>query len=191
MPQLPPPPSRRKTAARLEILDALYHALSDDSRLGEITARDAAFSERLLCSHVQSVLDDAIHKIFRPRTLRTVTWGPTHPASPAIPCIEIGPHRYYPDHAIVRNDFSIAVEVKRYTGQSSIMQQVVGQSVIYSMRYGFVLVFVADTTEQGLLAQKLHPDRLYENDLALQSELWHFHNTLIVCRHVRERLLIS
>jgi len=49
-----------------------------------------------------------------------------------MPCVKIGGHNYYPDHIIWKNDFTIALDVKRYDGKSSALQQVIGQLVIYS-----------------------------------------------------------
>jgi len=186
MPQLPPPPSKRRTASRLAKLDCFYNELKENPRLNEITTTNPTFSEREICLHVQAILDDCVQTLFRPRVLRDVTWSQTANSRP-MPRVEAGGHSYYPDHIVLKNDFSIAIEVKRYTGQSSILQQVIGQSMIYSQRYGFVLAFIADVTKDGCLAQQIHREEQAINDEFLHSELWWYHNTAIVCRHVKER----
>ena len=106
--------------------------------------------------------------------------------SEPMPNVQIGGHRYYPDHIIWRNDLTVAFEVKRYTGSSSTLQQIIGQSVIYTQWYGFVVVFIADVTEQGALANRLNANPLHEDDEWLLSQLWWFHNTRVVCRQVKE-----
>lgn len=190
MPQLPPPPSRRQTKARITKLEQLCERLLHDPRLDEITTTDPTFSERVICRQVQAVLDDFVQATFNPRALRALTWGQTC-NDKAVPRIEVGGHKYYPDHIILKRDFSVAFEVKRYTGQSSILQQVVGQSVIYAKRYGFVIAFIADVTEEGNLARQLQSEEQPLNEDWLLSELWWHHNTAVVCRHVRERFTTS
>jgi hypothetical protein len=187
MPQLPPPPSKRRTAARQEKLFALEEMLLTDPRLGEITTESPTCSERDLCIHMQQVLDDYVCRYIRRRAIRDITWGQIS-GSDSMLCVEIAHHRYFPDHIIKHGDFTIALEVKRYTGQSSIMQQVIGQSIIYSQRYGFTVAFIADVTKEGQLAAKMNAELQPDNDFYLQSELWHFHNTIVVCRHVKEIL---
>lgn len=186
MPQLPPPPSKRRTAARVEKLEQLCGRLYEDDRLAIITTSSPTFSEREICERVQAVLDDYVQEVYRPIMLHKVTWGQSSGGS-SMPCVEIAGHRYFPDHIVLKNGFSIAIEVKRYTGQSSILQQVVGQSVIYAKRYGFVIAFIADVTEAGNLAKQIHADEQPENESWLLSELWWYHNTVVVCRHVREQ----
>ena len=190
MPQLPPPPSKRRTEARVSKLEQLCDRLLTDPRLGEITTESPSFSERVICQHVQAVLDDYVRESFRPKVLRDVTWGQVSNGSP-MPCVELAGHHYYPDHIILKRDFSVALEVKRYTGQSSVLQQVVGQSVIYAKRYGFVIAFIADVTPKGSLAKQIHAEEQPLNDDWLMSELWWYHNTAVVCRHVHERFTSS
>lgn len=186
MPQLPPPPSKRRTASRIEKLDLLYARLRQDRRLTEITSTSPTFSEREICTHVQIVLDDYVQEVFQAKEPRKLTWGQISSGEP-MPCVEVAGHRYFPDHIILKRDFSIAIEVKRYTGQSSVLQQVVGQSVIYAKRYGFVIAFIADVTKEGNLAKQMNAKEQPDNDVWLLGELWHYHNTAVVCRHVRER----
>lgn len=186
MPQLPPPPSKRRTMSRVTRLEQLCARLYEDPRLGEITTESPTFSEREICLRVQAVLDDYVRESFRPRVLRDVTWGQTCNGGP-MPCVDLGGHRYYPDHIVLRQDFSVALEIKRYTGQSSVLQQVIGQSVIYAKRYGFVIAFIADVTPEGNLAKQIHAEEQPLNEGWLMSELWWYHNTVVVCRHVRER----
>jgi hypothetical protein len=188
MPQLPPPPSKRLTAARSAKIEYLIEQLQTDARLAQVTTLNATFSERDICLQVQAVLDDGVKALFRPRVLRSVTWSQGSGNKP-IPRVELGGHAYYPDHIIWRGDLSIAVEVKRYTGQSSVLQQVIGQSIIYAKRYGFVLAFIADVTREGMLARNLHAETQELNDYVLMQELYWYHNTFIVCRHVKEHLM--
>ncbi len=93
---------------------------------------------------------------------------------------------YYPDHIIWRKDFTVAIEIKRYTGSGTTLQQVIGQSVIYSQQYGFVVVYIADVTKEGSLAKHLNSSHLDKQDERLLSELWWYHNTAIVCRKTKE-----
>jgi hypothetical protein len=179
MPQLPRPPSKRRTQARIKKLDALYNKLLSDPRLQICT------TERDLCLKVQEVLDDFVKETFRPRSLRNVTWG-QQTSNASIPRVEVGSHNYYPDHIIWRNDFTIAIEIKRYTGSSSTLQQIIGQSVIYSQSYGFVIVYIADVTEEGNLAKHLNSNPLDKQDDILLRELWWYHNTAVVCRKTKE-----
>ena len=184
MPQLPHPPSKRRTQARIKKLDALYTKLLSDPRLGQIHITSAT-AEHDLSKEIQKVLDDFTMDTFRPRSLRKVTWG-QQTANASMPRVEIGSHYYYPDHIIWRRDFTMAIEVKRYTGSSATLQQIIGQSVIYSQTYGFVIVYIADVTEEGSLARHLNSQPLDRQDEVLLSELWWYHNTAIVCRKTKE-----
>ena len=184
MPSLPQPPSKRRTQARMDTLDELYNRLLSDKRLAQIRITSAS-PEHDLCAVVQEVLDDFVRDVFHPRSLRKVTWGQQTSGDP-IPRVEIGSHSYYPDHIIWRKDFTVAIEIKRYTGLGTTLQQVIGQSVIYSQQYGFAVVYIGDVTEEGKLAKHLNSKSLDMRDELLLSELWWYHNTAIVCRKTKE-----
>ncbi len=110
MPQLPQPPSKRRTQVRVDNLDELYNRLLSDKRLAQVHVTSAS-PERDLCAVVQEVLDDFVVDVFHPRSLRRVTWGQQTSGDP-IPRIEIGSHYYYPDHIICRKNFTVAIEIK-------------------------------------------------------------------------------
>jgi hypothetical protein len=103
-----------------------------------------------------------------------------------MPGVNLGGHRYYPDHIVRRDDLTIALEIKRYTGQSSVLHQVIGQSVIYAQKYGFVIAFIADETRSGRLAQVLNGGSLPADETKILANLWEHHNVKVVCRHVEE-----
>lgn len=187
MPSLPLPVSKRRTLARVRRIDQLAAMLQSDVNLGQIHVNTPGSAERVLSLAVQQVLDRFVLATFKPRNVRAVTWGQVSGAR-AIPRVELGAHSYYPDHIIWKNDFTVAVEVKRYIGHSSTLQQIIGQSVIYSQWYGFALVFIADSTSEGVLARRLDETTLNEDDEWLLSQLWWYHNTTVVCRRVQERI---
>jgi hypothetical protein len=185
MPQLPRPPSRRRTAARIAKLENLYFKLLSDKRLDRVEVSNPKLAESAVCTVVQELLDEYVRETFNPGLLRQVTWA-EHTHGIAIPRVELGNHSYYPDHVISRRGFTIAIEVKRYNNHSSTLRDTVGQAVIYSQAYGFVIVFIADVTKKGTLARHLNVERLDERDEQLLSELWWYHNTLVACRRVKE-----
>lgn len=185
MRSLPLPVSKRRTLQRVDQINRLCDRLLTDPHLSQVSITNPAAPESHICKHVQDVLNDFVNVTFRPRHLHKVTWMGEGGKGP-MPNVQIGGHRYFPDHIVWRNDFTVAFEVKRYTGSSSTLQQIIGQSIIYTQWYGFVVVFIADVTEQGTLANRLNADPLHKDDQWLLSQLWWFHNTSVVCRRVKE-----
>lgn len=183
--QLPEKVSRRYTEARAKKFDTLCDNLLYDPRLSRSIIGLTASSERRICEQVQQILNEFVQHEFQQQEYGKYTWGQTGNRYP-IPKVTIAGHNNYPDHAIWYKDWTIAVEVKLYNGQSSILQQAIGQAMIYAQRYGFIIIFIVDATPDGRLAQSFSEDAAhkYRNEELLRNKLWKYHNIEIVCRHI-------
>lgn len=181
-----PPLSKRRTEARMKVLKNLATWLQLDTSLAWSTEELLTLTERDVCNKVQNILDLYVQATFQPWDVREITWGGTA-KGPSMPCVEIGGHRYYPDHIIWRGDLTVAVEVKRYRSDSDTLLQIIGQSIIYAQAYSFVLGFIADATPDGHLAKRVNNLSQDTAEKILCRGLWEHHNIMIVCRHVREK----
>ena len=81
--------------------------------------------------------------------------------------------QHRPDFVVRLKDFTVAVEVKRGSNGQSIREGI-GQSIVYSMRYDYVVYLFIDCTPDKKLKESLNE----VDETWLLDELWKNHNVM-------------
>ena len=144
----------KKTAARMKIIEGIVSSLSSSEVFN--TVDKEGWKENKIATHLHNFLRKGMENIFQElhpgqsekgiakRVEKAVLWEGAH--NKTISANKIFGSRHYPDFAVHIKDLKIAVELKSGEGGSS-LRGGIGQSLIYSMDYDFVIYILVDSSK--------------------------------------------
>lgn len=168
-----------KTQKRLEVLEAIIQIFKNDVLISSLNfdqkqegdLKDSIFFNLLvgLKRYFHDKHPDYKDATIERKANRAVTWE-GHKLESISPTWILGvSHR--PDYVIDIIGIRIAVEIKKADDGSSI-REMIGQSIVYSREYDFVIGLIIDITKDAAIISSVEG----ENETALLDELWEQHN---------------
>ncbi len=182
----------KKSTKRLKIIRSISDVITNDRIFSEINIQN--MSEAKIMGFMKRYLEEGLEELFKEispslkqsayerKANKALVWGPD--PTNFIPAVNLFGTRNIADYLVNIEGMQIALEVERGEDGKSVRDGL-GQSLVYSTDYDFVIYLLIDVTKEEKILKSL--ENIKEQRLI--GSLWENHNVLLVVRSRKDRFL--
>ena len=173
----------KKTAVRVKIIEDIVKSLSSDEVFKTVDKEE--WKEKKIAAYLYPFLSRGMEKIFQDlhpgqssknisrKVENAVLWEGAH--NKTISADKVFGSRHYPDFAVHIRGLKIAIELKIGGGGGS-LRGGIGQSLIYSMDYDFVIYLLVDSSKE----RRVKSNSTGKSESYLIQSIWEKYNIKLV-----------